>query len=64
MVTEATFDTGEVKLHYAERIDDVPSGAPLVLLHGISASWLTWALVLCSRELDESACPSSKAKTT
>ncbi|MCZ6570826.1 MAG: alpha/beta hydrolase [Deltaproteobacteria bacterium] len=46
MVTEAKFDTGEVKLHYAERIDDAPSGAPLVLLHGTSTSWLRWVLVL------------------
>jgi len=36
MFPEKTFDTGEVKINYA---DSETSGAPLVLLHGLASSW-------------------------
>ncbi len=39
MLTESSFDTGAVVLNYAE---GPPSGAPLVVLHGGSASWRYW----------------------
>ena len=35
-ITEHTFDTGEVRLNYAE---GPPNGSPLVLLHGLGRRW-------------------------
>lgn len=43
MLTEKTFDTGAVKLNYAE---GPPSGPPLLLLHGISVNWRVFSLFL------------------
>src|SRR4051795_11879987 len=36
MLTERSFDTGEVPIHYVESSD---SGPLLIMLHGMSASW-------------------------
>lgn len=43
MLTEDTFDTGEVNLHYVQWADDGTSRPPLVLLHGVTQSWGYWA---------------------
>jgi pimeloyl-ACP methyl ester carboxylesterase len=36
MLTEHTFDTGEVAIHYLESSD---TGPPLIVLHGMTATW-------------------------
>ncbi|MCL4218745.1 MAG: alpha/beta hydrolase [Candidatus Hydrogenedentes bacterium] len=43
MLTEKTFDTGTVSLNYVE---GPPSGAPLVMLHGVTTWWQTFLPVL------------------
>jgi pimeloyl-ACP methyl ester carboxylesterase len=43
MLTEKTFDTGTVAIHYVE---GPPSGKPLVLLHGVTTWWQTFLPVL------------------
>ncbi len=43
MLTEKTFDTGTMKINYAE---GPPSGKPLVLLHGFSTRWQGFLPVL------------------
>ena len=43
MLTEKTFDTGVVKINYAE---GAPSGPPLVMLHGISLWWQSFLPVI------------------
>ncbi len=43
MLTEKTFDTGTVKINYAE---GPPSGMPLVMLHGVTTWWQTFLPVL------------------
>jgi pimeloyl-ACP methyl ester carboxylesterase len=43
MLTEKTFDTGTVKINYAE---GPPNGKPLVLLHGFSTRWQSFLPVL------------------
>src|SRR5437868_9962710 len=39
MVTEKTFNTGEITLNYAE---EVTNGQPIVLLHGATRWWHDW----------------------
>ncbi len=43
MLTEKSFDTGELTLNYAE---GPPTGPPLVLLHGLTSHWQTWQAML------------------
>jgi len=43
MLQEHFFDTGTVRINYAE---ELASGAPLVLIHGGSASWQTFATII------------------
>jgi pimeloyl-ACP methyl ester carboxylesterase len=43
MLTEKTFDTGEVALNYAE---GPASGPPLLLLHGISSRWQSFLAMI------------------
>jgi pimeloyl-ACP methyl ester carboxylesterase len=43
MLTEKTFDTGTVSIHYVE---GPPSGKPLVLIHGVTSWWQTFLPVL------------------
>lgn len=42
MLTEKSFDTGELKLNYFE----TGSGAPMVLLHGLTARWQAWNTII------------------
>ncbi|MEO8610969.1 MAG: alpha/beta fold hydrolase [Chloroflexota bacterium] len=42
-VTEKIFDTGEFKLNYAE---GAASGAPMVLLHGVTRWWQDWHKII------------------
>lgn len=46
MPTEATFDTGETRLHYAQWTGGDADLAPLVLLHGVTQSWRYWVPVV------------------
>ena len=39
MLTESSFDTGEVVINYAE---GPALGSPLVLLHGSTLDWQSW----------------------
>jgi pimeloyl-ACP methyl ester carboxylesterase len=43
VLTEKTFDTGEVVINYAE---GPPSGPPMVLLHGSTQRWQFWQFLL------------------
>src|SRR5688572_6372740 len=43
MLTEKMFDTGTVKINYAE---GPPAGPPLVMLHGVTTRWQTFQPIL------------------
>src|SRR5437879_880800 len=43
VLSEKSFDTGEVILNYAE---GPPAGPPLVLLHGTGGRWQVWEYLL------------------
>ena len=43
VITEHTFDSGEIRLNYAQWMDGRADAAPLVLLHGVTKSWRYWA---------------------
>ena len=43
VITEHAFDSGEIRINYAQWIVGSADAAPLVLLHGVTQSWRYWA---------------------
>jgi pimeloyl-ACP methyl ester carboxylesterase len=47
MLTEKSFDTGEVVINFAESNNDHP---PLVMLSGVAGNWQTWGELIPTLE--------------